>query len=418
MSFANQRNILIHDQLGNLYNFRWNEEKIIFTYFDKYLKKFDEDILVQDCTLEFDAGIDEQDQVYFVYRRKDGKMVLMSCLNGFWHKNLLGGNDVLQIFNLNMVIHNEKVHIIYCIPSNENDMVYRIYHHYSDEQEWKTIVLQDIQRKNLLNPFQIIKNEKNLIIGFYNLINDQEQIYIKKFNTESLQWENTMQLTSGLSNKLYLDIFMTSPKILHLTYSEYFQENLVIKYEKYKLENNKAIKILEKVLSNPSNCSQPTLMKCHDKLWNVWTEYDQLASSFTTDDGLNWSGPYLWKETKNKNFFRYKFITNDENINMNYQFNHAFGKGYPEFSLIGFGMLENAVKMPLKNIKKKEGENGVELKEVNEKDNPINKINNDEVYLEKIENLHKAIQNLEERISNIEEYLNRRRRGILFSPKK
>ncbi|QEK12332.1 hypothetical protein FQB35_08055 [Crassaminicella thermophila] len=413
MSFANQRNILIHDQLGNLYNFRWNDGKIIFTYFDKYLKKFDEDILVEDCTLEFDAGIDEQDQVYFVYQREDGKMVLMSCMNGFWHKNLLGGSNILKIFNLNMVVHNQKVHIIYCVPANENDMVYRIYHHYYDEQEWKSIVLQDIQRKNLLNPFQIIKNGNKLIIGFYDLINDQEQIYIKEFDTKNIQWEDTIQLTLSSSNKLYLDIFMENSQIIHLTYSEYFEGNLVIKYEKYKLENNKAIKILEKILSNPSNCSYPTFIKCKDKLWNVWTEYDQIVSSFTIDDGLNWNGPYLWKKSKEENFFRYKFITNDENVNMNYQFNHAFGKGYPEFSLIGFGMLEEAVKIPLKSIKKKEEEYIVEVKEASE-----NKTNNEEVYLREIERLQENIKNLEERVSNIEEYLKRRRRGILFPIKK
>ncbi|QXM05728.1 hypothetical protein [Crassaminicella indica] len=436
MSFANQRNILIHDRLGNLYNFRWHEEKIIYTYFDKYLKEYESDTLVDDCTLEYDAVIDEENNVYFAYHRKDGKLVLMFLKNGFWHKNLLGGDRTLNIFNLNLFIYNQQVHMIYCIPANENNMCYRIYHHYYKNQEWKTFVVQDIKRKKLLNPFQIIQNEKNLIIGFYDFLNDEEQIYIKEFDQKNEQWQNALQLTSSKKEKLYLDMFMTKNKILHITYSEYFQGNLVIKYEKYKFENNKAIRLIEKVLSNPSNCSNATFIQQDEKLWIVWTEYEQVVSCFTEDDGENWSKPYLWKESKKIDFFRYKFNTNDEDIKKDYQFNYTFGKGYPEFSFIGFGPLENVEIIPRKinsnkNIKdivkgqeikdqeiqiKKEKFFKKELYELQKSikilEDKLKSVEDLEERLKTIEEKITSVENLEERIKNIEEYFKRRRRGL------
>ncbi|TCO80015.1 coiled-coil domain-containing protein [Marinisporobacter balticus] len=424
MSFANQRNTLIHDHLGNLYNFRWDEERILYTYFDKYLKKYEKDILVEDCTLEFDAGIDAQNNVYFVYQRKDGRLILKSLVNGFWQENLLGGENTLNILNLNLFIDYGRIHIIYCVPSNESDMTYRIYHHYYDEQGWKNFVVQDIERKNLLNPFQMIKKEKNFVVGFYDLMGEEEQIFIKEFNTETDQWENTIQLTDGSNNRVYLDILITKKENLHLTYSEYFQGNLLIKDEKYKVHENKAIKIAENIISNPSNCTNPTFIKDHDKLWNVWTEYDQIVSSLSTDDGITWSEPYLWKESKEEIFFRYKFDTNDENIDTDYRFNYSFGKDYPEFSFIGFGPLERAEKIPLQINKKKEEEACVmELEEVKRSEKQINDVRNDTIQIsklqkdiEKLEAKISDIKNLEERINNIEEYF-RRRRGLFFSRK-
>ncbi|QZY56574.1 hypothetical protein [Crassaminicella profunda] len=446
MSFANQRNVLIHDRLGNVYNFRWHEEKIVYTYFDKYLKEYASDMFVDDCTLEYDAAIDEENNVYFAYHRKDGKLVLMSLENGFWHKNLLGGDDTLSILNLNLFIHNKQVHMIYCVSSNESSMSYRIYHHYYSNQEWKTFVLQDINRKKFLNTFQIIQNENRLMIGFYDFLKDEEQIYIKEFDLENEQWKNSIQVTSSSNDKLYLDMFMTKNKILHLTYSEYFQGNLVIKYEKYKFENKKVVRLVEKIVSNPSNCAHPTFIKQGEKLWIVWTEYEQVVSCYTMDEGKTWSELYLWKESKTINFFRYKFNTNAENIKAAYQFHYTFGKGYPEFSFIGFGPLENVDKIPLKINSNRKLENmvkdqGIEDKEVKnkkvedkeikvKKENTLKKeldelqkhiktleeklksIEKIEERMKNIEEKLKEVENLEERVKNIEEYLKRRRRGI------
>lgn len=420
MTFAHQNSVLLYDRSKNLYNFRWDEDKIIFTYFDKKLEKYDTTTLVEDCRIEFDGVIDDEDNTYLIYQNKNGAMALMTGSEGTWNTHLLGEFNNINIANLNLVMHNKNLHIIYGIPSNENNMVYKIYHHYYDDPEWKTLEVGTIQKKNLLNPFQIIQEKKKMFLGFYDVVDHEEQIFIKEFDFENNQWKDAIQLTSSFDDKLYLDMIMTNHETLNITYSEYHKGNLVIKYEKYRLQEAKAVKILEGILSNPSNCSYPTFVWNDKSLWNIWTEYDHVYSSFTTDEGLTWSGPYMWKESKDGIFFRHKFQTNDSMINAYYQLNHVFGKGYPAFSFIGFGSLDKATEVPIKQkkyVKKKEvdaieSEKNIkpEIKEIKKNSSEINEID--------ISTLKEDIKKLEERIENIEEYIQRRRRGILFSPKR
>ncbi|MCT4619871.1 MAG: hypothetical protein N4A62_10845 [Marinisporobacter sp.] len=370
------------------------------------MKEYTSDVFVDDCTLEYDAAIDEENNVYFAYQRKDGNLVLMSLENGFWHENILGGDHTLNILNLNLFIYKQKVHMIYCIPANESDMCYRIYHHYYNDQEWKTFVVQDIKRKNLLNSFQIIQREETFVLGFYDFLKEHEQIYIKEFDLENEQWKNAIEVTSSPNDKLYLDMFMGKNRILHVTYSEYFQGNLVVKYEKYKFENGKAKRLIEKILSNPSNCSYATFVKQDEKLWVIWTEYEQVVSCFTKDNGKTWSELYLWKESKTIDFFRYKFNTNAQEIKAGYELNYTFGRGYPEFSFIGFGPLENVDRIPLKMESNKKLEDMTRKKKVNDKEIKTKEIKSKEKENKRGNILEKEWRVLEKRIKVLEEKLN------------
>jgi hypothetical protein len=345
---------------------------------------------VEDCTLEFDATIDEKDNIYLIYQKKDGKiaLILLSRPSNLWETTILQELDSLPIINLNLILYKETIHVIYCIPSIESNRLYSIYHYFYNALEWKKLQLGEICIKKLLNPFQIIKQEDKLVMGFYNLINNEEQIFIKEFDIKKEEWENTVQLTYSFNDKLYLDLMMIEDEVLHLTYSQYHQGNLVIKYEKYKIMENKSSKLMESVLSNDANCSHPTFVKYGDKLWTIWTEYDQVVSSFTSDSGLTWSPIYLWKESKEKNFFRYKFGTNNPKLKDYCKLNYTFGKDYPEFSFMGFGPLQEVVEVP-------------RLFKKNDSHDSITK-------------LQETIEQLENRIEDIEEYINRRRRNPFF----
>lgn len=417
MTFAHQNSVLLYDRSKNVYNFRWDEDKIIFTYFDKKLEKYHTNTLIEESTIEFDGVIDEEDHVYVIYQNQNGVMALKTLEDGTWNTHLLGEFNHLKIANLNLIMHNKNLHIIYCIPVSEDNRKYKIYHHYYDDPEWKTLEVGTIQKKNVLNPFQIVHQKNKILLGFYDVVDHEEQIFIKEFDFENHQWKGAIQLTSSFEDKLYLDMMMPNHETLDITYSEYHEGNLVIKYEKHRLQETKSVKVLETILSNPSNCSSPTFVLNDKSLWNIWTEYDQVYSSFTTDEGLTWSSPYVWKESKDEIFFRHKFQTNDSMINAYYQLNHVFGKGYPTFSFIGFGSLDKVMEVPIKQkkyIKKKEEkvmESEKNIKpEIKKSSTEINEID--------ISTLKEDIQKLEERIQNIEEYIQRRRRGILFPPKR
>ncbi len=419
MSFANQKSVLLHDDKGNIYNIYWNEGKIIFNFFDKSKGKYENNTVVDGATMEFDCLIDKG-EIYLILQKNNGQLLLMTRKDASWDTSELSKENQPEVYNLN-IVNNKTLHIIYCVSSYENKSVYRMYHHYLDNNEWKTQQVVDIRVKSILNPFQIIKTKDEIIVGFYDFHEIEEQIFIKKFDAENRLWKNAIRLTSGDWEKLYLDVFMQKPNIIHLTYSEFYEGNLIVKYEKYKLSDQKAIKVLEEKISNPTNCSHPTFIWMKERLWVCWTEHDQVSSCYSMDEGLTWSNPYLWKESKSINFFRHKFETNDENIKAYYSFNNAFGKGYPEYSFIGFGDTAQATEIAINKKKNTESEGYKEeknqpktnIKEIKSSKLEVSK--SDEI--EKLEKLAEDLKRLEERIDSIEDYINRRRRGLLFNPR-
>ncbi|MBS3994325.1 MAG: hypothetical protein KGZ33_00900 [Alkaliphilus sp.] len=417
MGFVNQKSVLIHDRKGNTYNFYWNDNQILLNNFDNAKQKFDNKILLDNASLEFDVVMDQKDNIFAVLQKENGQLLLMSYQDHEWSTNELANENSPEIFNLNILFCFNKLHIVYCVSSNESKALYRIYHHYLSENEWKTLEVGNIRTKNLLNPFQIIHTSNKIIIGFYNVVDNEEQIFIKEFNIDNNLWVNTIQLTSSSNDKLYIDILLTRHNILHLTYNEFFEGNLVVKYEKFKLADNRIAKVFETVLSNPSNCSHPLFVSFKDNLWISWTELDQIAGAFSEDEGLSWSNPYLWRESKSIDFFRHKFNTNDDNIKSHYQFNYAFGKGYPEYSLLGFGSTDKATEIFL-NHKKKDEDLEIDANlpksgkifqtETSKQVESQEKINNQE------DCISEELKELQERIDRIEEYLLRKRRGFIF----
>jgi len=104
------------------------------------------------------------------------------------------------------------------------------------------------------------------------LLNSAEQIFIKWFDTREEQWQNTMRLTDESGDKLYLDL-LVHDNVFHLVYSGYLRGNLVIKYEQYKIEENKVSNVTEHILSDPANCSYPLICK------GIWTNYGLFGHS-------------------------------------------------------------------------------------------------------------------------------------------
>jgi len=447
MAFLNQRSCLITDSKSNLYNFLWTKEGINLAYFNKVLAKVENTILIENGSLEFDVAIDKSDNLYVICQKNNGSIVLASFINDKWETSNLVNEQNEKVFNLSILVCDNKVNILYCVTSKEKKNIYRIYHHRFIEDKWETIQLDDISIREVLNPFTVIPLDDKIYIGYYDLINGEEQIFLKVIDTVSTQWEDKIQLTFSPNNKLYLDMILTTKKDLSLTYSELIEGNLVVKYEKFIIGKDKIVKALEEVLSNPSNSSYPTLVNDDSKLWVVWTEYENLMSCYTSNNGLSWSPSYIWKESKAKDFIRHKFSSNEISLNNQYILNHSFGTPYPDITFMGFGSLEGASEVPLKTKKKDEVDdenmNNTDFKEIKRPgqfgdiskditklieevgyleerikklENSLEKLDNSNQYLDENIDLER-LEALENRINEVENYINKRRRGPIFSPR-
>lgn len=417
MAFANQKNALVTDQAGNIHSFRWENEKIIYVCFYKHTKKMEKEILVEDCMPEFDVIIEETDRIYLVCQQKEGKLLLLAYHLGIWKREVLLSSEGIDFYNLNILSWRNELYIFYCLPSFESNKVYRIHYLYQKDEIWKNTELGDVRVKTLLNPFQVLSTSKGLLLGYYNLVNGVEQIFIKLYDGTINAWKDTLQVTDGLNDKLYVDILLLEEEDLNIVYNEYIDGNLVVKYEKYKMIGNKLIRKSEKELSNPGNCSYPTLILFNNILWTVWTEYDYVASSFSEDNGMNWSVPYQWSESKEGVFVRYKYCLKPKNSDRSHHFNYSYGKDFPDFTFLGFGSFEKAVEMPLIAKKKREEEVEEILSFPENQENEFMEVENGVIEQENLTEIKEKLFELEDRIEQIENFINRRRRGFLFQPR-
>ncbi|MTI65391.1 MAG: hypothetical protein FH753_02195 [Firmicutes bacterium] len=461
MSFVNQNSCLLTDSIGNIYNFLWAEEKINLIYFDRSLQKVNKSTIIEDCTEEFDVTIDKKDRIFLVCNKNNGSLIFLTKAFGSWSEELILEELNTKIYNLNIKLHDFKKHIVFCIPSNESNYVYQIYHYYYEKEKWNYNIIGNISRKEVLNPFQLINLDESLYIFYYDLVKDIEQVFFKKYDLNSNTWLDEIKLTDTNNSKMYLDTIYSNGE-LNLVYSEMKEGNLVIQYKKYEdIKEPKEIDSYE--LSNKANCSYPTLILYESRLWVVWTEYENIMSSYSDDDGKTWNGPFLWSESKKSDVLRYKFNTNDKEIIISHNLNYSFGKAYPDLSFIGFGDIKNAVKTP---IKKKDGRKEevkistnktqskpeykkINIEEMKEKIDDYNRrLKILEDYFKEAENLkkwlegnyksetlkklgqrvstleenigndkipnkdNKKLENLEERVEEIEEFLKRRRRPL------
>ncbi len=345
MAFSNQSSCIITDSKSNMYNLLWANNNIELIFFDKLLGNVEKKTILRDCMEEFDTYINEEDIINIVFQKHNGNIKLLTNKNGVWGSEILVTESKTKAYNFNIVNYDNKVHIFYCLPYRENKRKYSLYHCYTEEGKWTINNLGSIIRKDVLNPMQTLIFNNEIVLGYFDLVDDVEQLFVKKYSLHDNKWSIGMQLTTNMNKKMYLDMISVKND-LYVSYSESFEGNLVIKYEKYDTMNNFK-KLDERILSNSSNCSYPTLIVFDNKLWNVWTEYENVMSVYAEDTGLNWSEPYLWRESKHGIFVRYKFCTNEDKIKKAYKLNHSFGKIYPDIAFLGFGNLDKAVKVPL-----------------------------------------------------------------------
>jgi hypothetical protein len=331
--------VLIEDFSDNLYLFKLNEGTILSYGFQNKDNKFQEEKISDKALLEYDISIDNKNNIYTIYQDKSFYLILLIKTEESTKEIILTEEPMPEVFNLNLEIIDNFPHIFYNVFLEGKK--YRIVHHYYNGDTWVTNLVGDIEINQVLNPMKIISGEEKIKLIYYNM-KKAEEIYCKNFNFKEGKWEKEIKLTENPIGKLYLDALIIDGK-LHLSYCE-FDENLVVKYERYNLKDFQ--REIELEISNKENISWPTLIYHENILWIVWAEYENILSRFSLDMGDNWASIYLWKDIKDKDIVRYKYINKkDKNI-----LNHSFGIFGEDIKFIGFGSLDNTIEIPLKKI--------------------------------------------------------------------
>lgn len=364
---------------------RKSKRNLFIERISEYIKD-NREVLTTDVLEEYDVAL-ASDTIYIIYQNTNGHLILNVLREGEKEEILLTPTGISEVFNLSLGVNGKSIHILYTVKGPDNDNKYIINHHCFNGTSWQDYVVDEIRANKVLNPMKTIVRDDKIFLVYYG---DNKEISLKEYNIEKSQWSSPIKLIGGDSEKLFLDMLIVD-KNIHLTFCEYVEENLVIKYFKFAYQAGKYEKTCEEFISNEGSPSHPTAIFFRNKLWIVWLEVGKLFSRSSDDGGQSWGPIYMWNNTKNIDFVRYKYVSpkKEENICLDY----SFGSIYPEIEFLGFGPTNYAVEVPIK--KKDQYEISQNLKD-------------------KIEELENKIRALEESIYNIEDYLVRRSRGYYY----
>lgn len=349
MAFLNTDSSLIIDNTGDIYNFKLTEGGVELIVHEKFTNQTKEPLIISTDVLEYDVSISDKDEIDLFCKKKDKSLSIYRLNDNDWIESKISKELDLDICGLKITSLNGSTHIFYYMKSLENLGRLNIYHHYLKNGKWNTNIVKEVYESKIIKPIEIIKGKDEIIIGYYDLGQYSEDIFIKKFNIGNNTWGESINLTRDEKIKLYLDMLYLNENI-HITYSEYQDENLIIKHKRVNSNFKEIDNISENTLSNQTNCTYPTLISERGLLWVVWTEYESVVSSYSNDGGITWSNPYIWSDSKEEDFTRYKFKTSSMGVRKNYEMSYSFGKLYPELSFLGFGDLNRAVESEKKKI--------------------------------------------------------------------
>ena len=343
MTFFKDKMIIVTDSSKNINLFRLVDKELNRYYFDNKTQILNKMKVGKKVFLEYNASIDKEDYIYLIYQDMSFDLILTLLRDREMETIKLTEKPIPEIYYLDIILNDKEPHIFYFILLSEIEKKYRIYHHYFNGVDWITNVVDEIKVDKLLNPMKVIKNNNEIIIGYYDN-KEEEQMYIKSFDLKEKKWGEKIQLTNNPIPMLYIDFLLIRDK-LNLVYCQY-DENIVVKYERFNYKDGLVQKEVEKVLSNEENSRHPILIYYEEKIWVVWIEYENIMSRYSDDGGSTWSPIYLWNESKSNDIVKYKYCNSlevDNNI-----LNYSFGKIRPDISFIGFGPLANITEIPIK----------------------------------------------------------------------
>ncbi len=302
--------------------------------------KDNRELLTTEVLEEYDLALVSPDTIYVLYQNIEGYLILIVVDGNKKEEICLTSTGISEVFNLSLEAMDKSLHILYTIKGKDDK--YLIYHHFYDGRVWKDFLVDEISVKKVINPIKALIRDGKLLLAYYN---DGYSISIKSFDIEESKWTNPTKLIGGEAEKLFLDMLIAN-NCIHISFCEYVDGNLVVRYFRFEGQDENYNKSVEEYISNEGGPSHPTIIYFKDELWLVWLELDKVFSRCSKDNGQSWGPIYMWNETKNMDFIRYKFktIKKEENIHLDY----SFGSIYPEIRFLGFGPVNKAIEVPVK----------------------------------------------------------------------
>jgi len=342
MAFIPGYEFILKNKLGIVLNFYLNEQKHIeYIVSDNKGKWKEKNVVIPESTENFYVEIDHKNNIHIVSFHSNGDLYYNHFNNNQWQNHLIVQYPIEEQKILYPTIKyvNDQIHIFYYLINTKVKNKAYLLHLNFNNRDYKTNHVTTVYSHSYINPFKVFIKNNELLLLYGSVVNQFDQIYVSKLSTLDEKWDNPVCLTYSKDKKIYINGLLDDNKTLHITWSKYDEEYLVVQYLNLDTNDlNVKSEDLEHIsLSLKSSCSFPAL-SCYKKLlWATWTETNKVVSSYSTDLGKNWSKPFIHEDTRKHDFKRYRYTSNSSDDKDDILCDFVFGSLYPTIQFLGFG---------------------------------------------------------------------------------
>ena len=375
MGLVGKYEYILRDSSDKIYNFFINDREQLECIFSNTSNQWiDKAIITVKPCQHFAVAIDARDKIHALVVHANGDIFYYCQEDKQWRsqKIITINKKNENAYYPDIITINNEVHLFYLHQKSTAINSCTIIHIMPTDAKWELIPVETIAFNKYINPFKVLSYDHYLYVLFASHNSICEECYITKFDSTSNNWDISIRLTEVTERKIYLDGLIDKSGVLHITWSMLEENGLTVKYQQHVLsdlpneafenssttsgktvdeigqflmdENINIVNILNTstpvvplVISEHHNCSFPYLIIYNKILWLVWFQFNSLVSSFSTNNGLNWSTPQLISKTKLMSFKRYRFSSNSQTDKNQIQCDYLFGTLYPNIQFIGFG---------------------------------------------------------------------------------
>ena len=286
---------LIIDSKGELFLFEMNElNKINYTKYNHKYIATEVLSLLNDEVLTFSTTIDEKNNIHVIILTHTGKLLYFLHHEYKWSNALIANFDIKSNIyrNMNILLDNENVNIIYSYANLINTNLWTIQHTLYNKKTWEKYNIISFLGEKSNQSFNIDKDSFGTIHLLYNNIhNNSIQINHTFYNSFAKIWnKSTTKLSKTNTNNFFPYIFIDTKNNLHALWLEKTAENNHLKYFSLTSIGNNKYKWNEKEIPNISNCTDmPIIFEENGMLKIVYLIENNICFLYSSDYGNSWS---------------------------------------------------------------------------------------------------------------------------------
>lgn len=313
MSFINKCSTILRRSDKEIFKF-YVDNNIKVDHYDRENNLISSNILKNTVGIDFTNShftLDDNDNIYGIYKDKSLNMIHIpqGSSNISKHKLLTYDYEKFDIMFPYINKVNNSTHLIYYVYNNSSTNTCALFHHYNNNGVWLENKIDFISHI-ILDNFTVLWIKDSPIVFYFNLVNGCEEIFFSRFNTSTLSWSTPCQITNSKKNKLYLSVLKDSMNFYHFTFCENIDNGYAVKYMNGYLNEDKLDIGKSLYISGPSTCIYPNLVKYKSSIYLMWSNYNKLYTSISTNLGDTWSEHEIDENSLEEDFCRSKFMSN------------------------------------------------------------------------------------------------------------